>query len=1370
MLIPTKQWGANSGITVRTATGTKQMNYLEEAKKLISSMVDTTKGFTSNGILVGYNSGSIGHDGYPKGGNKQREATTWNQNGAGTGLKYNSEVMCGDVTGSCPADKSFASYIATGYYRSFSDFIESEGGTEWVINQYRKAEASTTWVMDEILRQDLLPFAGGYTPNNTSVTFTDGPPVGTVAGEGFRMIWRTSLDGLWNGQGRYDWDPVNHTFTSGANSTMLDNANALVDFLKNDGTTCNTLGANPNPLSNSVRHSGIPQIRQQYDTQGSEVGSGFWTNYTLGVSAPSVVIHGDESYAAQFYRQLELKWDDKDPGLAGNPDPITSEPKYFHGWFRMLGLLTMTGNYHAPEDIVADVNLKVYLKTDKTFAFTGDEVTYTVDYRNFGKNTANGVRITIPIDPQYEVIEIPAGVTRSGATLTFSRNTLPGFLSSQGDVLPDSPHPTKGQFSFKVRVKAPKVSDKVCLKATISAANDNKTWTSNEYPNNCTSTMERNCVDILQNRALTIEKTANRTAMNPGDLAEFTLDFSNSTEAGWLNGGRQHVNFSYGYGQAGPNTYFHTFRNWHNADEAYIDLKNYRASFYMFDEVNKGLQGTPSTSGPCGSGDGCLLSSNGWALTGKNLQTGIEGPGSGFKFCAEEVPFGNQNGKKWDQRIIMQFPDELTAPTHTVLSHTGNRYQLHKGTLLPIWYEVKMETVPSSPLFSGRLDDDWSFKGPSFSAGPSGVASAPYFLIGPNYANPTSNVGLVLDRFDRDACSGFFDEDEIYDKILVEEWDGYTWRRVSGEGPLPGREMTNVVVRDTIPEEFEFVGFLDDEADGVIATTETTLDGRTVVVWTKCKVLVGTKGDLKYEVRAKGTCPSFTSVDVDNVAWIYSSTDSPISDNALINITCDPVPPPVTGTTMTKTADKLSYSIGEEVEYTIEFEQTIGSISQPPLTASNRWTPIDPGLPNFTPTAIDFDVAASPGKFLYENRSHGTNGTLIVDVDHDGQENFGLAFRHTGGTRQAGPLQGLYLDFQLGYWGSQANITLYQNGVAIGSVAQKAYASPFTNATIKVELVDDVMNIWINNISGLPFQTFSGITNLNPGYVGFAQGDRNRSSGIYSKPKITAWNAAFDSAFNLEMKDLLPAELTYVSSSNSGAHASRVVTWPRLNGPILNGTIIERTVIAEVTSCTNGSITNLATATALGYPVDNFGAVSTVRCVSTGCIAPDITTLSTIHYCKGAEIDISSILDNQQFDDANNTAVNFYIVDENDIDISTTSDFSVTNSQSIFLHAVTSDPSCDDIAEIMIEYHEKPTALLSSDKTASCGIDEFEIFINGTPNAMVTYQINNSLPATTVLNIAGENPSPILYTPSTTGRFNVYILEVEDEFYKSQCN
>lgn len=1196
LLMATKQWGPTSGVMVADGKGGKKnMSYLEEAINIISDFTDTVGIVpltTSN--IEGYLSGHIGIDGYPKGGNTFGENTAWGF--TNSPIKPSKEVPENDDN-----QDGFASYLAPAYYRSFAKFLEENGGSAWCIDQYKKAEAASEWILQKSYDQNRLPIAGGFDVNGTNVIFKNGDPKqGKSDGEAFRMPWRTILNYLWRGDGIYTWNPTTHTYTLAPNSSMRLNAERLSEFIANPGI-CTSQGAPPPNISSKVHHSGISQVRQDHLGDGT-ANSENRTNYLLGTASPSVAASGNDTLMATLYRQLELKWDDENTALGVNDTVIeNSTPKYFHGWFRLLGMLTLTGNLHAPEDMVATANMKVYMAVNKTFAYVDDEITYTVDYRNYGSLLANDVQITVPVSSQYEIIDNGGG-TVSGNTITYTIGTVLGA----GNVV------NAGQKSFKVKVKNPKTIDRVCQTATIVCSNGSG-WTSNEYPNNQSYTMERNCVDILGKRSLKIEKTANRTEVNPTKEVEFTLKFENSSEGGWLNGGRKNVNFSYAFTNSGPNAYFHLFRQWNNAEEAYIRLSNYRVSYFMFDNVNKGIYNASTNS-------------TGWTLTGKNLHTGKF---ADFTYTGEKIPVGSDTSGKWDQRIIIRFPDILTAPTHTIFNHLNNRFQLHKGTVDPVWYSIQMESNPPNDLFTKRILDDWSFVSDRYRATSPGENDNPYSLIGPNYAD-LQKQGLVMDRYDKDVCNEFFTPNKLFRNVLVEEFDGYTWRRIGGNGPMPGREMYNVTVVDTIPADFEFVKFTDNEADSVLAK-KVVVNGREVIVWTVPRVLVGMKGDIKYVVKAKGTCPATPDKLVTNKAWIFSDTDSPLGSSADVKVTCGFVTPPFVGTTMSKKADKASYAENENVEYTIGFKQTLGTASIPPTTDASRWLAIDGAatdLPSFTATGISFDNN-KPGLFIKEKYSHGKNGTLVVDVDHDGQELFGLVFRHTSGTRTAGPLKGLYLEIQLAYFGNQANIKLYEDGQVIGSIAQEGYAAPFDKAKIKVELKDGVMNLWLNEINGLPFQTFTGIKNRDAGYAGFAVGDVARSSGTSSKPKILKWDAHFDSAFDVEISDPLPSGLTYVSSTPAGTNTTNTVTWPKIAGPMLYNDSVTYKVTAKIgTTCpANGKIVNLSYVNLFGMKKDSIGAQSVTSCgAPSTCVPP--TSLKgapdSIALCFGADTSLKA--------------------------------------------------------------------------------------------------------------------------------------------------
>ena len=132
-----------------------------------------------------------------------------------------------------------------------------------------------------------------------------------------------------------------------------------------------------------------------------------------------------------------------------------------------------------------------------------------------------------------------------------------------------------------------------------------------------------------------------------------------------------------------------------------------------------------------------------------------------------------------------------------------------------------------------------------------------------------------------------------YDRMLVEEFDGYTWRRILGRAPLPGRECMNVTIIDTIPYELEFHHWVDstalknDRGEKIQATYTPAPAGTKafsgIIKWTAPSMLVGEKDKLVYVCVARDMgCPDIDDVYYSNVAWISSDTDSPDSS---------PVPP-----------------------------------------------------------------------------------------------------------------------------------------------------------------------------------------------------------------------------------------------------------------------------------------------------------------------------------------------------------------------------------------------------------------------------------------------------------------------------------------------
>lgn len=219
LLMAYKQWGEHSGVT--TAIG--ELNYKEEALKYIRAMVDTA---IYAGALpeIKYVTGDVGLDGYLKNGDSWGELTQWgatngyhgipDQNGGGTMVYFD--------------------YSAPAYFNEYRRFLELDSkSTEWQMNQCRRCEVSSDWLMGQLYKQSetAIPVCG-----HVSVVGDDGKF--TFAGNGpfaedMRAGWRTILNYLWHGDPEYSWDPTTHEAIKGSNSYEKDMALRFGKFLAN---------------------------------------------------------------------------------------------------------------------------------------------------------------------------------------------------------------------------------------------------------------------------------------------------------------------------------------------------------------------------------------------------------------------------------------------------------------------------------------------------------------------------------------------------------------------------------------------------------------------------------------------------------------------------------------------------------------------------------------------------------------------------------------------------------------------------------------------------------------------------------------------------------------------------------------------------------------------------------------------------------------------------------------------------------------------------------------------------------------------------------------------------------------------------------
>lgn len=1060
------QWGEFMGID--DACG-EPISYKKEAIEFLKGLSDTLI-YSANG---NYLSGDIGLDGYIKGGDSWAELTNWASNTSVSGFSRKP-----DCAGPTP---QHIDYAAPAYFRAFADFLAEEDSAKyaWNIYQFRRAEASSDWLMGKMLdNESMIPMAGWVELSADNVptftTFSDG--------EDFRCSWRTILNELWHGNPQYTWDPKTHQIKNGAkNSFEMDIGKRYARFLWdqrqdpwNSECTKNVGG------DKTIGYWGPEILKYQYSPEGEPLTT-FALNWVPGSGSPAAVVSQNHDLMAELYRCLEMKWDSENEERY-----LESVPKYFHGWFRMLGLLVLSGNYHAPLQIKPTANMKVYLSIDRTFAFEGDTVTYSIDYRNYGSLDAKDIVISDTLHRDFVYISSTGGGVFDAASNSVRWNikSVPGVKSKTD--LSD----TKGQ--VKLTVKVSRASQQQYRNNVSITCSNGSGWTSNEYPNNITPVMERNYLDIAK-RALIIEKKLSNNAVNPGNEIEVNLNFENTSEAGWINGGRSGVHFSYstapltgGVGSA----YKMRFRLFHDADEAYIDYGNYRVSYYLFDPGNNCYEGT----------EGCA---DGWVL---NVEKAFGIVESNVKVLHQKISEGFDQRGKWNQRIVLQFSDvndpnrevNLTTTNYHLDWYRGNSDMIHRGGKASLFVEWRLNNGKYSSV---DWSDDWSYN----SEAADGANEPRGFPITNDWTDP-DNPNIEVNRLHPKECS---EESNTIKNILVEEWDGYTWRRVAGDGPLPGRDVENVVIRDTVPPGFVFVSFEGKPPLGI----EPTVKGN-VITWTIPKLQVKQKGSIRYVMKADGTCP-MQKKNILTRAWISADKESPFYDSAQVLITCDPVPPPPPEpTTMYKTADRKVYKVDDTINYTIAYKQTHGTIITD-ATNPDKWIDVaGNGKLSLKDDEISYDKGNSVMVYKY---SYGTNGTIGGTATPIYYGEFSIVLRNSGSK---------YIELRFKQDWDQMYVSFFDDGEQIGGSQGFIYngfkdSKPFD---YKIELAGDTIRLWAGDTAALmPNVSQSGFS-VRSGYAGV-------KSGKDTGARIKGWSSHLDAGFNINISDSIPDGIRFIEGS-----------------------------------------------------------------------------------------------------------------------------------------------------------------------------------------------------------------------------------------------
>ena len=1160
LYIAWRQWGDDSGH--KGANGemiSYKKDMIEVVRGLVAMYEERFK--TENPRRV--TTGDVGLDGYLKNGTTWSEVTGWATTNA---LNMNGVSYIPEYAGPV---KMHTDYSSPAYFREFYDLVmelDLPESSDWEREQYRRCEASCDWMVGNWLSQSAKNLFFGEEAsisNNNVVTLSAGNQGGR-----FRSAWRTALNYVWHLNPDYTWDPVSHTVKDGGNTFEKDWCDRFAKFMNdpqgwNNSSACTEFGGGP-----SVSYKGPATLHWDIGPDGSFPKSEFIFNWISGVGMPAAIGSGDMDLAGVLYRQCNIEWDITE----GGDGYLTSVPHYFHGFFRWLGMVIATGNHQAPSVMKPSANMKIYraIEDSVTFAYTGDEIKYLLDYRNFGTIDAKDVVIVENVPKDFVFLSASDGGVYDAAThtITWKIGTVPGFKSdnTEGPALnlkSGNLAKTIGQVSYKCKI-GPKAFGRYCTTADITCSNGTG-WTSNEYPNYTTATMQRNCVDVIK-RALKIEKTSDVEKVNPGNLVKYQIDFENSSEAGWLDGGRPRVSVAVSNSGLGTSQQWLRFRLYNDAIEPYINYGNYRIAYYMYDS---GLD--------CLAGEDDCPVGWGWYTA---VYEGKRTPNDKVSVTHETIVEGSDDFGKWNQRLCIQFAPLLVTTTAHLSNYYGMGTRIHKGGTEPL--RVFGYLYPSN-WANTNFADDWSWD-----ANAQDAEDGNYHPISPSWQNIDPETGKSIEIPVTEYLPSICEKPKhVVKNILVEEYDGYVWRRILGTGPMAGREAKDVVVVDTLPKGMEFVGFQNEcplAEYGASWKSSKIADGRWVVKWEIPIMQVKQKGSIIYTAMA--SFPSGATCETDdeltqNVAWILADKNSPLSDTAEVTVTCGKVPKPIVPTTLVKSVDKETVQVDDEVTYTIEYEQTHGAIYDDALSKSSDWSLSGASISGGT-LSISQNTKATYNNSLSKNIYVEMDANIAADQTGEIilRDNIRLQFKYNTSNGMT--------------------VTCYDGSREVEHATCALKNNP---SRWSIKLQDDVLQVWFGkDTSASASFSASGLTEKE-GKLAF-------NGAGWGDFKYSNMHVHTDYAYNLSIVDLVPAEIKVDESSFQSFHNGTAagtgklykgadgdsIVWTSLaSNPIAFGDKFKVTWTGKVVDCSE-KVINLAKAKLLGHDDDEIMAQAVSVC------------------------------------------------------------------------------------------------------------------------------------------------------------------------------
>ncbi|MBO7428595.1 MAG: hypothetical protein J6U08_07795, partial [Paludibacteraceae bacterium] len=737
-------------------------------------------------------------------------------------------------------------YCAPAYYREFHDLLDSLSSelgetNAWEAEQFRRGEASSDWLIGDLISKNekTLPTAGWHTVNNNGDTTSYSP---FDASEDFRTPWRTISNYVWHGSPAYSWNPVTHQVESKANTYEYDAAVRLSDYMRDPAHwTSESSCFNVLSPDESVPSISGPRIMcEQIDPMtGKALDNYFFAVRSKGASSFAAIGVQDYDLMGDLFSAIYESGDVK-VGLKN--DSVV--PVYMEGWFRQLGLMALTGNYAAPSQMKAQPNLKIYraLKDSMSYCHVGDTVTYLLSYRNYGSVDAQNVSIVENVPDGFIFLDADNGGMYDAATRTvkWSLSKLAGFKSDDmegASIDFSAPNLSKtiGQVSYRCVAKEG-AKGRYQAPAEISCANGLGSKTG-LYPNYITATMQRNTIDVVPS-GLSLSKSSNVSSVATGDLITFNVSLSNDTVPA-LTGGRSGVNVT--LAEKKDETMNTLMMRLYNDALEPIDYGNYRISVF---NGKYSLARVDSVYGD---------STRSVNLT--HMVSLVEGLPSDSGLVFKDEMLADSSFMR-----TIQFPHMNAGSLFYLLSRTGG-YSLEKQRPLRVvinTHDAQYRDIDWGGGFSQILQDE---------------QSGAYYPVTPSFqsSNQPKPVTRLLDA----ACD---EVSTVTENVLVEEFDGYAWRKILGNSPFGNGEVaTNVTVTDTIPLGFEFVKFMD---ENTTATYRPAIDKpyAGIVTYTLSSMNMGVKDSFSYQCK----CVATDASEIQLVSHVVS--DKEIANSAPLTI------------------------------------------------------------------------------------------------------------------------------------------------------------------------------------------------------------------------------------------------------------------------------------------------------------------------------------------------------------------------------------------------------------------------------------------------------------------------------------------------------